>query len=123
MIYFGAWCSYLSVKISFEEAYSEAVKDALKILGNHVSKIVTDYVEQKYSIRIGMTADNPSVLDEALDKTIDGGRLIVERRLIRLLFEKLGMEDTISRNDSSGFGQKVLAARKKYDQDLTNRRW
>jgi hypothetical protein len=58
-----------------------------------------------------------------LDKTIDGGRLIVERRLIRLLFEKLGMEDTISRNDSSGFGQKVLAARKKYDQDLTNRRW
>jgi hypothetical protein len=77
-----------------------------------VSKIVTDYLEQKYSIRIDMTADNPSLLDEALDKAIDGGRLIVERRIIRLLFEKSEIEDTLSSNDSSGFAQKVLAARK-----------
>lgn len=88
-----------------------------------MSKIVTDYLEQKYSIRIDMTADNPSLLDEALDKAIDGGRLIVERRIIRLLFEKLEIEDTLSSNDSSGFAQKVLAARKKYDQDLANRSW
>ncbi|MGG6460652.1 MAG: hypothetical protein ACM3JQ_04405 [Candidatus Eiseniibacteriota bacterium] len=88
-----------------------------------MSKIVTDYLEQKYSIRIDMTADNPSLLDEALDKAIDGGRLIVERRITRLLFEKLEIENTLSSTDSSGFAQKVLAARKKYDQDLANRSW
>lgn len=80
----------MSNKISFEEAYAQAADKAVKILGNVVSKIVTDYLEQKYSLHLTKTANNPSALDEALEHAIDGGRLIIERRLINLLYEKLG---------------------------------
>ncbi len=80
----------MSNEISFEEAYEQATNEAIHILGNVVSKIVTDYVEHKYSIHLTKTASNPAALDEALEHAIDGGRIIVERRLINLLYEKLG---------------------------------
>lgn len=82
----------MSKKISFEEAYEQATNEAIQILGNVVSKIVTDYLGTKYSIHLTKTADNPAALDEALEHTIDGGRIIVERRLIHLLYEKLGLQ-------------------------------
>jgi hypothetical protein len=52
-----------------------------------VSKIVTDYIESKYSIHLTRTADKPSVLDEALKNAIDGGRIIVERRIIHMRWD------------------------------------
>jgi hypothetical protein len=82
----------MSNEISFEEAYEQATNEAIHILGNVVSKIVTDYVEHKYSIHLTKTASNPAALDEALEHAIDGGRIIVERRLINLLYEKLGLQ-------------------------------
>ena len=104
----------MSNKITFSQAYSEAVSQAFKILGDQVSKIVIDYLEQKHSIKMGQTTVNPKALDEALDSAIDGGRFIVERRIVRLLYEKLGIK--ISINDSTGadFEKKILIAQEKY---------
>jgi hypothetical protein len=106
-------------KISFEEAFAQATNESIKILGNVVSKIVTDYLERKYSIRLTNTANNPSALDEALDHAIDGGRKIVERRLINNLYEKLGLEPRSSETntgntDTPSFEQRVNDARRRY---------
>ena len=106
-------------KISFEEAFAQATNESIKILGNVVSKIVTDYLERKYSIRLTNTANDPSVLDEALDHAIDGGRKIVERRLINILYEKLGLEASSSETntgdtDTPSFEQRVNDARRRY---------
>ena len=108
----------MSNKITFTQAYSEAVSQAFKILGDQVSKIVIDYLEQKHSIKMGETSLNPKALDEALDKAIDGGRFIVERRIIRLLYEKLGIRGSIS-DSTADFEKKILDAQEKYSDRLS----
>ena len=75
--------------ILFEEAYSSAVKEGMLILGDDVSKIVQDYIEEKYSFEIENTSQDPKALSEALHFAIDGGKRIIERRIIRLLSKKL----------------------------------
>jgi hypothetical protein len=106
-------------KISFEEAFAQATNESIKILGNVVSKIVTDYLERKYSVHLSKTSNNPSALDEALDHAIDGGRTIVERRLMNILYEKLGLEPSASETntgnmDTPSFEQRVNDARRRY---------
>lgn len=76
----------------FEKAYSTAVKEGMLILGEDVSKIVQDYIEEKYSFLIENTAQNPKALSEALYFAINGGKRIIERRIIRLLSKKLDIE-------------------------------
>ena len=73
----------------FEKAYSSAVKEGMLILGEDVSKIVQDYIEEKYSFEIENTSQDPKALSEALQFAIDGGKRIIERRIIRLLSKKL----------------------------------
>ena len=107
----------MSKGISFDEAYAQASNEAIKILGNVVSKIVTDYLRSRYSIDITKTANNPIALDEALEHAIDGGRTIVERKLLNLLYEKLNLEPFIIKEKNknlSTFEQKVNEIRQKY---------
>lgn len=108
----------MSKKISFDEAFAQASSEALKILGEVVSKIVTDYLETRYSIHITKAANNPAALDEALEHAIDGGRTIVERKLINLLYEKLSLDRPLTTNQSnrdlSSFEEKVNKARRRY---------
>lgn len=75
--------------ILFQKAYANAVNHSMEILGDRVSKIVQDYIEDKYSIKLENTCYNPSVLSEALNFAIDGGKRIIERRIIRLLSKSL----------------------------------
>jgi hypothetical protein len=102
----------MSKKISFEDAYAHAVTDGIKILGPVVSKIVTDYIESKYSIQLAKTANKPSALDEALEHAIGGGRIIVERRIIRILKEKLGLNEKLTSVES--FEKRVQDTKQKF---------
>jgi hypothetical protein len=109
----------MSKEISFDEAYTQASSEAIKILGTVVSKIVTDYLQSRYSINITKTADNPTALDEALEHAIDGGRTIVERKLLNLLYEKLNLEPFMVKeknNNLSTFEQKVNEIRQRYSK-------
>ena len=107
----------MSKKISFEVAFAQASSEALKILGDVVSKIVSDYLESKYSIQVTKSQDNPAALDEALEHAIDGGRTIIERKLINLLYEKLGLDRPLTTNQGnsnlSSFEEKVNEARRR----------
>jgi hypothetical protein len=78
--------------ILFQKAYANAVNGAMEILGEQVSKIVQDYIEDKYFIRLENTCDNPAALTEALNFAIDGGKKIIERRIIRLLSNSLKLD-------------------------------
>jgi len=58
-------------------------------------------------------------LDEALEHAIDGGRTIVERRLMNILYEKLGLEPSsyvtnTGNMDTAPFEQRVNEARRRY---------
>jgi hypothetical protein len=111
----------MSKKISFEEAFAQSSNEALKILGDVVSKIVTDHLETKYSIHVTKAGAKPAALDEALEHAIDGGRTIVERKLINLLYEKLGLDRPLTTNQSnsdlSSFEEKVNEARRRYSNE------
>ena len=76
----------------FENAYSSAVKEGMRILGEDVSKIVQDYIEDKYSFQLENTSQDPKSLSEALQFAIDGGKRIIERRIIRILSKKIEIE-------------------------------
>ena len=78
--------------ILFQKAYATAVNKSMEILGDQVSKIVQDYIEDKYSIQLENTCNNPSALSEALHFAIDGGKRIIERRIIRLLSQTLKLD-------------------------------
>ena len=107
----------MSDRVSFDEAYAQASSEAIRILGPVVSKIVTDYLQSRYSINITKTADNPTALDDALEHAIDGGRTIVERKLINLLYEKLKLEPPIigeKNKKLTSFEEKVNEARQRY---------
>lgn len=107
----------MSEKISFEEAFAQSTSEALKILGDIVSKVVTDFLEAKYSISLIKTANNPAALDEALEHAIDGGKIIIERKLINLLYKKLSLERIpITISNLSSFEQKVNEAKNRYHQ-------
>jgi len=107
----------MSDRVSFDEAYAQASSEAIRILGTVVSKIVTDYLQSRYSINITKTANNPTALDEALEHAIDGGSTIVERKLINLLYEKLNLEPPITGEKNkklTSFVEKVSEARQRY---------
>jgi hypothetical protein len=103
----------MSKNISFEDAYAQAVTEGIKILGPVVSKIVTDYIESKYSVHLTRTADNPSALDEALEHVIDGGRIIVERKIIGILSEKLGLNEEFTNVGS--FEKRVEGTKQRFN--------
>ncbi|HET6716456.1 MAG TPA: hypothetical protein VFG90_04950 [Nitrososphaeraceae archaeon] len=105
----------MSEKISFDEAFAQSSSEAIKILGDVVAKIVTDYLESRYSINITKTANNPAALGEALEHAIDGGRTIVERKLMNLLYEKLAINPILKTNNNlSSFEQRVNEVRRIY---------
>ena len=111
----------MSKNISFEEVYAESVDDAIKILGNIVSKILTDYLNHKYSLDITKTSDKPYLLDEALNHVIDGGKLIIESRMINILYKKIGLVENPTCKDSASFEERIYEARDRYNK-LLNRK-
>ena len=104
--------------ISFEQVYSESVYEAIKILGDIVSKIVIDYLSHNYSIDITKTSDKPYILDEALNHVIDGGKLIVQRRIVNILYKKIGLVENTTGKGNVSFEERINEARDRYNKLL-----
>ena len=102
-----------STKKSFKEIYSIAVQEGMSILGEGTA-LITSHIERKYSISPAETFDNPKILSEALDDTIDGGARVVQRRILRLLYEKMSIKQPSSFM-TTNFEDKVAQARKDYE--------
>lgn len=74
----------------FEEALAQSVSEAMSIYGKQVAQVVSSYLEREYSIPPETLAENPRALVEALEKVLDSGSRIVERRILRSLYTKIG---------------------------------
>lgn len=98
----------------FKEAYKQAVEEALSILGKNVSVIINSYILDKYSIRLTDTGDNPKLLSDALEAVIDGGSRIVQRRILRLVYNRIGVELLFAM--TTNFEDKILTAKKEYEK-------
>ena len=104
---------------SFEEAYSQAVTQSLSMLGPSTSAVVTAYLNEKFSKRLEDTVDDPKLLSDALEVAIDGGRRIVQRQILRLLYEKIGINPPSAM--TLDFESRINEAREEYRKhNITN---
>ena len=99
---------------SFKEMYNQAVMEGLSILGKHVSAVIISYIKKKYSIRLSDTSDNIKALSDALDATIGGGTRIVQRRILRSLYNRIGVELPFAM--TVDFEDKILKAKTEYEK-------
>jgi hypothetical protein len=105
-------------KQTFASLYAEAVNEALSILGDKVSAVVTGYLNEKYSMHLTETADNPKALSDALDVAIDGGKRVVERRILRVLYQRIGLPAPSSM--TVDFEEKIRQARKDFESYISS---
>lgn len=98
----------------FNEAYEQAVVQALSILGKNVSAVVANYIKDRYSVSLIDTADDPEALSNALYAVLGGGTRIIQRRILRLLYSRIGIELPFA--ITSNFEDKVLRAKKEYEK-------
>lgn len=110
--------SEIMQKQNFASVYAEAVTEALSILGDKVAAVVSNYLDEKYSMHLTQTADNPKALSDALDIAIDGGKRVVERRILRLLYQKIGLPAPSAM--TVDFEDKVYQARKDFENYLSS---
>jgi hypothetical protein len=102
------------LQIEFKVAYEQAVTEALTILGRHVAGIITLYIKEKYLICLGETFDNPKMLTDALESTLEGGARIIQRRILRLLYRKIGIEPHFA--ITINFEEKITNAKKEFEK-------
>jgi hypothetical protein len=62
------------------------VNEALSVIGPHMTRIIKIYVQEKYSVRLTDTYNNPQELTEALKSTLDGGTRVIQRRILLILY-------------------------------------
>ena len=98
----------------FKEMYHQAIIESFEILGKQVSEIVINYLEEKHSLHLEDTVDNPQILDEVLEDAINGGRRIVERKIIKILNQKLKIRNSIIELNRSDFTYNILNLKKLY---------
>ena len=103
-----------SSKKDFNKIYAEAVAEGLSILGEGTS-LVTGHLERKYSVKLTDTAESPKILTEALDAAIDGGARVVQRRILRLIYEKMNIPLPSASFMTVDFEAKIAQARKDYE--------
>lgn len=99
---------------SFKDRYHEAIIESIEILGKQVSGVVINYLEEKHSIKLEETVDNPAVFHEVLEDAINGGSRIVERKIIKTLSKKLKIKNNITESFQSNFADNLLRLKKLY---------
>ena len=98
----------------FKEMYHQAIIESFEILGRQVSEVVINYLEEKHAIQLEDTVDNPLILDQVLENAINGGRRIVERKIIKILNKKLKIRNNIIESNQSGFADNILKLKELY---------
>lgn len=99
----------------FAKLYSESIDEALIVLGPHVANLIKFYVYQKYAVRLNDTYKNPQALTEALKSVIDGATRVIQRRMLRILYEKIGIEPHFVITEN--FEKKILEAKEIFEKN------
>ncbi|MHB2036623.1 MAG: hypothetical protein ACYCPW_07785 [Nitrososphaerales archaeon] len=68
--------------------YSEAVNYGFEALGDQVSGVIINFISKKYNLRAAETFSKPELLCEAMERTLGAGALLIEKRIIRRLYDR-----------------------------------
>jgi hypothetical protein len=98
--------------IVFEEALAQSVSEAMSIYGQQISQVLKTQLERQYSVPPETLAENPHALVEALQSILDSGSRIVERRIIRSLYTKIGA--AAPQSSSADFEERITEVKRKY---------
>ncbi len=98
----------------FENLYREAIDEALLVLGPHIAQLIKFYVNEKYAIRLSDTYNNPQALTEALHSSIDGATRVIQRRMLRILYIKIGAEPDFVMTEN--FERKIREAKETFEK-------
>ncbi len=101
---------------SFIEIYEQVVIDSLLVFGHHIPRIICMFLREKYSLtRIGYTATKPKILLDALELILNGSAKIAQRRILRLLYNRIGIEQSF--DSTINFEEKILKALKEFEKE------
>lgn len=98
--------------VVFEEALAQSVSEAMAIYGQQVSQVLKAHLERQYSIPPETLAENPRALVEALETVLDSGSRIVERRILRSLYSKIG--SNVPQSSAADFEERISEVKKMY---------
>ena len=102
-------------KIQFENLYDESVDEALSVLGPHITNLIKFYVNEKYSVKLNDTHCDPQAFTEALKSVIDGATRVIQRRMLRILYGKIGIEPHFVITEN--FEKKILEAKEIFEKN------
>lgn len=95
-----------STDSTFRTAYSHAVQYGFQALGDQVSRVIINYIQRKYNLRVDETFSRPELLCEAMERTLGSGALLIEKRMIKYLWTELHLpfaESAIQIRNSQDF--------------------
>jgi hypothetical protein len=110
-----------AANIIFEVALAESLDEAMKVFGKHISDIVIRHIHAEYPNQAELLGSNPSVLSDALNTALDSGSRIVERRILRSLYKKIGMSIPEIDSSNKDFHQKFTEARELFQRTKAQR--
>lgn len=102
-------------KKQFENLYDESINEALSVLGPHIANLIKFYVNEKYSVKLNDTYRDPRALTEALKSIIDGATRVIQRRMLRILYGKIGIEPHFVITEN--FEKKILEAKEIFEKN------
>ena len=98
--------------MSFNSIYEQAINESLLIFGEQIATVISLHIKERCSItKLGDTAENPKILSDALEYLLNGGSNIIKRRILRILYRLIEIEQTFV--ITINFEEKVLVAKKR----------
>ena len=105
--------------ITFNAIYEQAINESLLIFGEQIATVISLHIKEKCSItNLGDTVENPKILSEAFEDFLDNGSNVIKRRILRLLYQRIGIEQTFV--ITINFEEKVLRAKKEYEKKISD---
>jgi len=102
-------------KKQFENLYDESINEALSVLGPYIANLIKFYVNEKYSVKLNDTYRDPRALTEALKSIMDGATRVIQRRMLRILYGKIGIEPHFVITEN--FEDKILEAKEIFEKN------
>ncbi len=100
--------------VVFEEALAQSVNEAMSMYGQQISQVLKTYLERQHSIPPESLAENPHALVEALETILDSGSRLVERKILRSLYSKIG--SPVPQSSAKDFEERISEVKKIYSE-------
>ena len=99
--------------LAFSQLLLEAVDDSLSILGDEPKRALYQYLATMHSLQREEIPDRLEEFSTGLKKALGGASSVIQRIILRKLFQKLG--STFRESQDSEFSDYIRDARRRFD--------